>query len=62
MKRVPALKTQSDARARNGSAMPFDDAKIKGARCISTPTNGLREGFTRRMHSTNCGKGNLPKG
>ena len=62
MKRVPALKTHSDAKAHNGSAMPFDDAKIKGAKTIPPAPQARRDGFTKRVYTTPCGKGNLPKG
>jgi hypothetical protein len=62
MKRVPKLKTHSDAKAHNGSAEAFDDAKIKGAKTIPTPEKGGRDGFTKRVYTTACGKGNLPRG
>lgn len=43
--------------------MAFSDAKIKGASTKSSSTGAAhREGFSKRVYTTSCGKGSLPKG
>ena len=57
----PAFKKSTSARTDNGSATPFSDAKISGAKTVPAPM-ALRSGFAKKLYSVNCGKGNLPKG
>jgi hypothetical protein len=60
-KSPPAFKRSSSAKTDNGSAMPFSDAKIKGARVIPTAhPSSLRTSFTKKLYTTQCGKGDLP--
>jgi hypothetical protein len=60
-KSPPKFKKATSPRTDNGSAAPFSDAKIKGAKVIPTchPT-ALRAGFVKKLFTVPCGKGNLP--
>lgn len=59
-RKVPSFKASPSSKTCNGSAMAFNDAKIKGAKTVET--NGRRAGFSKKQYTVNCGKGNLPKG
>lgn len=60
-KSPPPFQKSSNPRVKNGEAMPFSDAPIKGAKTLDTahPLH-LRTNFTRKLYTVPCGKGSLP--
>jgi hypothetical protein len=61
VKMPPKFQKSSSPRVKNGEAEPFSDAPIKSVKTVETkhPLH-LREGFVRKLYTTQCGKGGLP--